>query len=153
MSRKLLIGWKSELNVEEIRFGISSRIDLARNMKTAARSLTDNDDSFTTRTPTGVQISASECANLALSARVENVQIIDQKLYTLTHSFGYCRGLQRREAYWLEGLQRREACSIERRTWSGGLQRRDGCSVERRTGLMGCRVATATGSIRLERRE
>src|SRR2546423_7792785 len=90
MSRKLLIGWKSELNVEEIRFGISSRIDLARNMKTAARSLTDNDDSFTTRTPTGVQISASECANLALSARVENVQIIDQKLYTLTRGFGYC---------------------------------------------------------------
>src|SRR5947208_16482813 len=90
MSRKLLIGWKLQLNVEEIRFGISSRIDLAPNMKTAARSLTDNDDSFTTRTPTGVQISASECANLALSARVENVQIIDQKLYTLTHSFGYC---------------------------------------------------------------
>src|SRR3954447_9012816 len=90
MSRKLLVGWKSELNVEEIRFGISSRIDLAPNMKTAAMSLNDNDDSFTTRTPTGVQIGASECPSLALSVHVENVQIIDQKLYTLTHSFGYC---------------------------------------------------------------
>ena len=90
MSRKLLIGWKLQLNVEEIRFRISSRIDLARNMKTAARSLTDNDDSFTTRTVTSVQIGASECPSLALSVHVENVHIIDQKLYTLTHSFGYC---------------------------------------------------------------
>src|SRR2546423_7960609 len=94
MSRKLLIGWKLQLNVEEIRFGISSRIDLARNMKTAARSLNDNDNSFATRTVTGVQIGASECPNLALSVHVENVQIIDQKLYTLTHSFGYCSLVQ-----------------------------------------------------------
>src|SRR2546423_13255629 len=93
MSRKLLIGWKSELDVEEIRFGISSRIDLAPNIKTAARSLNDNDDSFTTRTPTGVQIGASECPNLALSVHVKNVQIIEQKLYTLTHSFGYCKSV------------------------------------------------------------
>src|SRR4051794_27420172 len=90
MSRKLLVGWKSELNVEEIRFGISSRIDLARNMKTAARSLTDNDNNSATRTVTSVQIGASECPNLALSVHVKNVQIIDQKLYTLTRGFGYC---------------------------------------------------------------